>query len=124
MEADQRAVAALAALEAMQPDNFHGGDSFWAACLLQRGRLYRRRIDGQLFISMGFETYCSLGWKVELISHDGINYFRSPKDASVGSLELLRCTAVSVDDSSADTEPFQGIPFELRFLGSPSNLKF
>ena len=113
VEAEQRSIAALVALQTMRRDNFHGGDAFWGGCLLQRGRIFRRKHDGAVFVSLGFESFCATGWRLELHTSADVSYFSSPKSASADSLEFLVCNVVSGTPSTSDSEAFEGIPFTI-----------
>ncbi|CAE7273848.1 unnamed protein product, partial [Symbiodinium necroappetens] len=116
-EADERAVSALAALQALRRNGFLGADALWAGSLLQRGHLFRQKATHKTFISLGFESYCALGWELATRSFCGHTYFyyapALTRADAVKQLLFLVCTDLAKDAASAGREEFEAIPFQL-----------
>ena len=115
-EADERAVSALAALQALRRNGFLGADALWAGSLLQRGHLFRQKATHKTFISLGFESYCALGWELATRSFRGHTYFyyapALTRADAVKQLLFLVCTDLAKDAASAGREEFEAIPFQ------------
>ena len=84
---------------------------------LQRGRLYQRRADGKIFLSLGFQTYVAIGWGMVSQQSGGTTFFSFPKlqthSAAIANVEFLSCMTLSTNSDTAAEEPFAGIPFDL-----------
>ena len=125
-DAEERTVAALAALRATHPEGYHGISGMWSGCLLQRGFLFQRRSDQATFVSLDFRYYAALGWRVESVEPEGSSkkFWVMPKfrddglEAAAANLQFLCNTKLSASEgaSNDDMEEYLGIPCELRSL--------
>ena len=69
--AEFREVAALTALRTTYPKRFAGLGGCWTSLLLQEGFVYRRRVDGSAFLSLGCFSMAVALWRVDEISETG-----------------------------------------------------
>jgi hypothetical protein len=66
--ADKKSVACMVVLKELAPSGFSGIGGTWVACLLQKGRLFRRKADGTIFLSLGFNTKAVIAWAVVAVA--------------------------------------------------------
>ena len=119
-QADETAVAAVAALLASRDSDFQDLAAAWCSAFLQLGQCFRRKADGAVFLSLGFQKWCSLGWRLEPVLDrrfpGGRQFFHTPpglqaEDAR-GRLEFLRCSNLAAGEDDRGEEEFEGIPCE------------
>ena len=115
--ADANAVAALAALQMTESNDFHDLGATWCSCLFLRHSVYRRRKDGAVFVSLGFNKWIALGWQLSEVEGADCTFFETPSQQDArSSLQFLCLTNVASNDDSMELEEFEAIPVEPRFL--------
>ena len=115
--AEDRSIAALAALRYTRPANFCGIGGLWPACLLQRERLFWKKSDSTFWLSYGFEKYTALGRKLQEVEQgDPSKQFFTcapelqPSEAP-NNLQKMFNSGVSRGEDDMDEELFEGVPF-------------
>ena len=122
-ETDEKAVAALVALNETESAYFQDIGALEASCVLQRGLIYRQKFTGDIYVSLGFVQFTALGWWLEPITHEDATYYKFPSgdgmdlDKKIDCLQFLFNYGYQKYGDVEDTaEAYVGIPFEFCHL--------
>ena len=122
-ETDEKAVAALVALNQTDLAYFQDIGALEASCVLQRGLIFRQKSTGNIYVSLGFVQFTALGWRLEPVKHGDATYYRFPSghgmdlDKKIDCLQFLCNYGYKKYGDTEDTaEAYCGIPFEFCHL--------
>ena len=110
IQADYRAVAAVHSLLQISPA-FQFVEHLWMCCLLQLGKVFCRKSDGQCFLSLGSQDSMAWGWQLQVVQGTARSqYLRvgpvtSDPDRSVRSLQPLLCIGLEGAAANVDGVP-------------------
>lgn len=111
-------MTALSSLRCTKRASFHGAGGSVLSCLLQQFGLFEDKITGDAFVSLGFEGFGCLGWRVDQVEQ-GELFALSFKNVSAEEvrdriciLHVFQLHEAGVSNGDQE-EPYEGIPWDI-----------
>ena len=124
-ESDNRMVGAIIGLRVAAARDFRDAAALWCGQLMQRGHLFLEVFSGKTVLSLGFHSFGGLCWEAEQLGDSEFYQLTKPNvpgPECPTRLQAFCPTVLSVPGQADNLETYAGIPTEVCFVLSVSNI--